>query len=170
MYGAPAGESELHFYVNATANKLAFVHTCLGQYDLQLSYRLPITEKCPAVYAVRYADGATEFVHVRFGIDIGNIDMDFGRHIGYEGRTHEDNYALNTDPAKCPDPPLYWYNKPWKNSLLYSAHPFFTGGKCLYVMEWDNPRPDTEIERVFMINTVKEKDKQAVLFCAAAVK
>jgi len=134
-----------------------------------LSYRLPITEQCPAVYAVRYADKTTEFIHARFGIDVGNMDMDFGRKIGYEGRTPEDNYALNTDPNKCPDPPLYVFNKPWKNSLLYSANPFFFGDKCAYIMEWDNPKPDVEIERVFMINTAKRKEDQVVLFCAAAV-
>jgi hypothetical protein len=169
LYGSPAGESELVFPVGKAVRSLVFVHTCLGERPSVLSYNLPVTEWSPAVYAIRYADGVTEFAPVRFGLEIGNIGMDFGRQTGYEGRTPEDPGGFGTTVNDCPDPPLYAFNKPWKNSLLYSAHPFFYGENCAYRMEWENPRPEVPVERVFAINTAKAKDEQAVLFCAAAV-
>jgi len=170
MYGTPLGQSALVFPVEREVKHIAFVHTCMAQREAILSYRLPIKESCPAVYAIRYVDGVTLFAHVCFGLDVGHIEMDFGRHIGYEGATPEDPWGFDTDQDQCPDPPLYAFNKPWKNSLLYSAIPFFFGhNNCAYIMEWENPRPDIKVERVFAINNVKTKEEQVILFCAAVV-
>jgi hypothetical protein len=169
IYGAPVGESEMWFPVGGNVKTLVFVHSCLGQRKPAMSYRLPVTDWIPAVYAVRYGDGTTVFVNVRFGIDVGHIDMNFGRSIGYEGRTPEDPSGFGTDSGGCPDPPLYEFNKPWKNSLLYSASPFHFCGKCAYIMEWENPKPDAAVERVFAINNAKTKGEQLILFCAAYI-
>ena len=169
MHGTPVGESVLEFPVGHKAKSLVFVHTCLGEGAVVMSYRLPITDWKPAVYAIRYVDGVTEFAHVRYGIEVGTINMDFGRKLGYEGKTPEDPGGFGTTAEDVPDPPLYELNKPWKNSLLYSAYPFFTGEQIAYMMEWDNPRSDVEIERVFAINCAKVKDEQVVLYCVASV-
>ena len=169
MHGAPVGEHELVFPVGHKSKTLVFVHTCLGETKVPKSYRLPITDWCPAVYAIRYADGVTEFAHVRFGLEVGNIDVDFGRKLGYEGKTPEDPHGFGTTANDVPDPPLYELNTEYKNSLLYSAYPFSSSGKVAYMMEWDNPRPDVAIERVFGINCAKVRDDQVVLYCVASV-
>jgi len=187
MQGAPVGESELIFPVGKTAKSIVFVHSSLGESLPIMSYNLPFAETCPVIYAIRYVDGKTVFADVKFGINIGNVNMNFGRQLGYEGRTPEDPGGFGTDASNCPDPPLYAFNKPWKNSLLYSAHPFFFEGSvsnedvavsgsskcgavnCAYMMEWENPRPDVAVERVFAINNAKEVESQALLFCAVAV-
>ena len=70
---------------------------------------------------------------------------------------------------KFPNPPAYRYNMIWKNSLIYSASPFRFGGGFAYVMEWENPRPDIAIDRVFAVNGAKSGEGSALLFCAAAV-
>jgi len=38
-----------------------------------------------------------------------------------------------------------------------------------YIAEWENPRPDVAVERIFVVNTADEINKQALLFCIAAV-
>ena len=166
MNGAPLGEMDLVFFVGEKVERLVFVHTCLGNFG---EARYGAAEWCPAVYSVRYADGESIFVPVRFGVDIGHVDMDFGRKPGYRGVTREDPGGFGTDAEKCPDPPLYEFNRPWKNSLLYSASPFFFGKKAAYMQEWENPRPEAAVERVFALNAAKTREEQAILFCVAAV-
>ena len=107
-------------------------------------------------------------VNIRFGTDIGSYDMDFNRSLGYEGRTPEDNYSHGTTAEDCPDPPLYQMNRQWKNSLIYSAQPIKAAGGWSYIMEWENPRPNIAVERVFPVNTVNELNEQVILFCIAA--
>jgi len=148
-----------------------FVHSCLGTAKMTASYAMPIKEWCPAVYVVRYVDGRTAYVHTRYGMDIGNIHMDFGRRLNHWGwgETFMDRKALEGLPKKCLDPPVYMPNATWKNSLMYSASPFFFGDCCAYIQEWENNRPNVAVDRVYAVNTVKKKEEQVLLFCVAAV-
>jgi len=168
--GISVGESEVNFNVGLNLERLLFVHTTFGDRPLKRSYVINFEEWCPVVYAIRYADGETVFAHVRFGIEIGNINMKTGRKLGYRGSTSEDSYGFDVDPKDVPDPPLYELNHVWQNSLLYSAAPFYSGDKCLYLMEWINPKPDVAIEKIFAVNTAKGKDEQALLYCVMAAK
>ena len=169
MHGALVGESDIEIAVNKSVKSLIFVHTSLGESSHIYSYRLPFEEWCPVVYAIRYADGKTVFANIRYGIDIGHVNMDFGRQLGYEGKTPEDSGGFGTTAEQCPDPPLYAINNTWKNSLLYSAYPFHFDSRSAYMYEWENPRPDVAVERVFALNTADRKNRQAVVFCVAAI-
>jgi len=170
LYGTPVGDTETYFTVGKKTAKIVFLHTCLATRDWVYSYYMPVDEYYPLVYAVRYADGATLHIRVMFGTDIGYIDMDFGRRLNYSGRTPTSSLdRLPEYPWKHPDPPIYELNFNWKNSLLYSAAPFIYEGRCYYSMEWDNPRPDVPIDRVFAVNNAKKRDEQAVLFAAAVI-
>lgn len=169
MSGMPLGEKELSFPVGKTVKSLLFVHTCLGDADYVPSYHIQLSEWCPAVYAIRYSDGSTIFANVRYGIDIGHVKLNIGRKVNYIGATPEDPYGFNVSPDECPDPPLYILNSKWQNSLVYSALPFQFGENCAYIMEWENPRPEVAVERVFAVNTAKTKEEQALLYCVAAI-
>ena len=169
LFGATFGESKFNITLNEATGKLVFVHSCLGERNFQPSYDRPFTDWCPGVYVIRYADGVSKFINIRFGTDIGNYNMDFNRSLGYEGRTPEDNYSQGTTAEDCPDPPLYQINRHWKNSLMYSAQPIKAETGWAYVMEWENPRPQVAIERIFVVNTVNKVNEQAMLFCVAAV-
>lgn len=167
--GTPLGEKELFFPVGKTVNRLLFVHTCLKDAKYVPSYNIQFNEWCPAVYAIRYSDGSTIFANVRFGIDIGYIKLGVGRKVNYTGATPEDPHGFDVSPDKCPDPPLYVLNSRWQNSLMYSASPFPFGENSAYIMEWENPRPEVAVERVFTVNTAKTKEEQALLYCVAAI-
>jgi hypothetical protein len=167
--GIPLGEKEVYFSVGEKVQALLFVHTCVGDARFVPSYRIKFDEFCPAVYAIRYSDGMTVFLNVRFGMDIGYIDMEIGRKINYAGTTPEDPGGFEVQSDKCPDPPLYALNSRWQNSLVYSASPFKSSGKYAYIMEWENPRPEIPVESVFAVNTAKTKEEQALLYLAAAV-
>ena len=169
LYGATFAENKFNITVNNKASKLLFVHSCLGKRDFDPSYNRPFKDWQPGVYVIRYADGLSEFINISFGTDIGSYDMDFNRSLGYEGRTPEDNYSQGTTAEDCPDPPLYQMNGQWKNSLMYSAQPIKANGGWAYVMEWENPRPNVMIDRIFVVNTVDEVNEQVMLFCIAAV-
>ncbi len=169
MSGTPLGEQELMIPVGKRVSRLLFVHTCLEDAEYVASYNIPLAEKCPAVYAIRYSDGLTEFAHVRFGIDIGYVNMDMGRQVNYTGATPEDPSGFDVSPEQCQDPPLYVLNAKWRNSLIYSASPVQSEGNCAYTMEWENPRPDIAINAVFAVNTAKTREEQVLLYGMAAI-
>jgi len=169
IFGAAFAQTKFNIKVGAAIEKLVFIHSCMGEFDFSPSYNIPAKEWQPGVYVVRYEDGVSEFVSINFGTDVGGYDMDFNRSLGYEGRTPEDNYSQGTTEEDCPDPPLYQMNRQWKNSLMYSAQPVKAESGWAYIAEWENPRPDVAVERIFVVNTADEVNKQALLFCIAAV-
>jgi len=171
FYGVPVGEAEITFAIGKKIKNLAFVHTCLAEREIEYSYNFPIDKYFPVVYAVRYGDGATVHLNMMFGRDIGNIKLDFGRRLNYTGKTPTAGmgFGLPEYPWKYPDTPLYILNHSWKNSLMYAANPIIYDGGCCYIAEWENPRPDVLIERVFAVNNALKREEQAVLYCAAGV-
>ena len=163
--GTLVGESEIFFPVNKKADRVLFVHSSLANYPASKSYNLDKSDRCPVIYAIRYADGETLFAKAWFGVNIGNIKMKPGRKPGYEGKTPEDPYGFGTTADECPDPPLYIPNDPWQGSLLYSAAPFISGDNCIYLMEWMNPKPGVEIDKIYAMNMAETKEEQAILYC-----
>ena len=154
--GIPVGENEIIIPVHDKVKSLSFVHTCFGTGEFKISYRLGIKEWSPIVYAVRYVDNTSILVGARFGIEIGNIKMDFGRKI-YEAKGFIGD-----------EPTLYNWNQAWAANLLYAASPFYFGDgetkNCAYVMDWVNPKPDVAIERIHAVNNVRSKDQQVLLY------
>jgi hypothetical protein len=162
--GAPAGESIIQIPVASKLSRLLIVHSALCNIPQKMSYCHNFKDQSPIIYAVRYVDGETTFIHARFGIEIGNIAMKAGRKLNYRGQTPEDPGGFDTDPKTCSDPPLYILNHQWQNSLIYSAAPFESGENCLYMMEWINPKPDTSVEKIYAVNTANSKEEQGLIF------
>lgn len=169
LYGQLLGERETVIRVNGKADRLLFVHTCLG--DKKRHYIRNFTDPfTPVVYAVRYVDGETSFVHGTFGKDVGSYAARFGRRINFLGSTPEDDYARALNEEDCADPPTYRYENPWQDSLMYSTLPVETEGGMVYVTEWENPRPGVSLEKVIAVSTVRPYEEQVVLFAAAVVE
>ena len=158
LSGKSVGENNIIIPVNKKVKSLNFIHTCLGSGSFMPSYAMPVTEWYPLIYAIRYADGVTVHANVRYGVDIGIITADFDRYNVYK-EPREEN----------PDPPFCRPNHKWQYSLAYSAAPFLYGDGAAYHYEWENPRPDVTVERIFVVNLAKSKDEQAILFAVAAV-
>ena len=104
-------------------------------------------------YEVVFEDNSVENIGIEYGINIGSINMDWGR---------------NRDDGPNGLSPVYVASEPWEGSLYYFTTPIIADAngerKTLFTFEWVNQKPSKAIKTVRVRDTCVDPEQKLLLF------
>ena len=143
--------------VNAGFKSLIFVHAATKSLrHIPTWSPEDMSEYLLGRYEVVFEDGSVESIDVEYGINIGSIDMDWGR---------------NRDDGPNGFSPVYVACEPWEGSLYYFTTPVIGDAdgnrKTLFAFEWVNQKSSKAIKTVRVHDTCRDPEQKLLLFAIA---
>lgn len=177
LSGIPVDTGNIYVNIDTKVKSLIFLHAAIKPMEFIPTWNFnDMSAYLLAKYEIVFADGSIDELEVRFGIETGNMNMDWGRYRKENDYTPQEinKDAGLTEERSRMKAPYYFAFEPWEGSLFYSLIPVCVdtdnGTKTLFAFEWINPDPSREISTVRAVNTCKEPDQKLLIFAIAGAK
>ena len=175
--GVPASKENINLDICTGIKSLVFLHAAIKPMEYVPSWTFSdMSEYLLGKYEIVFEDGSVDSIEIRYGINIGCIDMDWGRcgSKGDGGLVPETYDSTGTADGIRMKVPYYTSLDRWTGSLIYSSIPVYIdtseGTKTLFAFEWINPEPSREIKAIRIVNACEDPDQKLLIFAVAGAK